>query len=170
MSLQDILLRAQREIVASWFQCILATYPADTAKFLKRDTDPFQNPVGQTIRSALEDLLNALIEGADPDAVRSHLDSIIRIRAVQDFTPAEAVGFMFQLKPLIRSQLGSTSRQNGELSALNDLEARIDAATLLAFDIYMECREQVYAIKAGSLRRRTELLLERTFKKGGDDR
>jgi hypothetical protein len=167
MSLQDLLLRAQSEIVAQWFQCILATYPADTAKFLDGEIDQFRNPVGQTTRSALVKLFTGIVGNDAIDDLRPHLDEVIRIRAVQDFTAAEAVSFLMQLKPLLRERLRRASQTNGHAAALSEVEARIDAAALLAFDIYVECREQIYAIKANALRRRTEILLEHMNRKGG---
>ena len=102
--------------------------------------------------------------------MRRALDGIVRIRAVQDFRAAAAVGFLFQLKPLIREQLQGTVQANGGMPEVGALEERIDTAILLAFDIYMECREQVYSIRTNSIMRRTELLMERTQRKGGGDR
>ena len=170
MSLQDLLLQAQPAIVARWFQRVLDSYPADTARYLEHEPDRFQNPVGQTIRPALESLYVALVKGEAADAIRVPLDDIIRIRAVQDFRAAAAVGFLFQLKPLIREQLQGTVQANGGMPEVDALEERIDTAILLAFDIYMECREQVYSIRTNSIKRRTELLMERTQRKGGGDR
>ena len=34
------------------------------------------------------------------------------------------------------------------LSALLDLESKIDAIVLVAIDIYLECREKIYSLKA----------------------
>jgi len=169
MSLQDLLLRSRSEIVEQWFHSLLASYPADTARFLDSESDPFRNPVGQTSRKALESLFTGIIGAQPVNELRAPLDEIIRIRAVQDFTATDAVGFMMQLKPLLRDRLRGTAATNGNANHLRELEARIDAATLLAFDIYVECREQFYAIKANATRRRTEILLEHMNRKGGGD-
>jgi hypothetical protein len=169
MSLQDLLLRAQSEIVEQWFHSILASYPADTAKFLDGETDRFRNPVGQTTRTALESLFAGIVGTVPVAELRPPLDEIIRIRAVQDFSASDAIGFLMQLKPLLRKRLRGASFSNGNTDSLNKLDARIDSVTLLGFDIYVECREQVYDIKANALRRRTEILLEHMNRKGGGD-
>lgn len=169
MSLLDLLLRSQTEIVEQWFHSLLASYPADTARFLDGESDPFRNPVGQTTKRALEMLFTGIIGARPVNELRSPLDEIIRIRAVQDFTAADAVGFLMQLKPLLRDRLRGSAHTNGNADLLRELETRIDAAILLAFDIYVECREQVFAIKANATRRRTEILLEHMNRKGGGD-
>ena len=38
------------------------------------------------------------------------LDGIIRIRSIQDFTPSEAVGFIFDLKTVIRGVVDAEGR------------------------------------------------------------
>ena len=61
----------------------------------------------------------------------------------------------------ISAELDSTALSNGLLGETQELDLRIESVALQAFDIYMECREQIYQIQANALRRRTELLLER---------
>jgi hypothetical protein len=46
-----------------------------------------------------------------PDTVSTFLDGIVRIRAVQNFAPSEAVAFIFHLKKVIR--------RNSETRSLN---------------------------------------------------
>jgi len=169
MSLQEFLLQAQPELVEQWFQCILTTYPTGTAEFLAHEPNRFRNPVGQTTRSALAQLFAGIVRGIPADELRLPLDEIIRIRAVQDFRASSAVGFLLQLKPLIRQRLRATATANGMPATLNELEARIDMVALLAFDIYMECREKIYTIKSDAARRRTHILLEHLNRKGGGD-
>jgi len=41
---------------------------------------------------------------------------------------------------------------------LGALDGRIDEVALLAFDLFMRCREQMFTIKADEARRRTSLL------------
>ncbi len=169
MSLQEFLLQAQPELVEQWFLCILNTYPAGTAEFLAHEPDRFRNPVGQTTKAALAQLFAGIVRGVPANELRPPLDEIIRIRAVQDFRASSAVGFLPQLKPLIRQRLREASATGGAPAALNELEARIDTVALLAFDIYMECREQIYTIKSDAARRRTQILLEHLNRKGGGD-
>ncbi len=165
-------LTARRDaIVQEWLARTLRSYPEHTGRFLVQERDPFRNPVGQTLRDALPALFDEIVGGMDSAALRRLLDPIVRIRAVQDFTAGQAVAFLFLLKPVVREALqspphpplsplggedrGEGAKQNDDLAALDE---RIDQMTLLAFDLFMRCREQVYEIKANEARRRVCLL------------
>jgi hypothetical protein len=151
-TLRDSLLQASEHVVERWFRRVLASYPADTAKFLANHTASFQNPVGQTLFSSLEKVYAGLVGGAEPAQLFAHLDAIIRVRAVQHFTAAEAVAFVTELKPIVRAEAAPGGAEDDrELRALED---RIDGAQLMAFDIYMDCREQIFRIKSGERTRR----------------
>ncbi len=163
MALQDILSQKHPKIANRWFEKILESYPPETAKFLRQDTQSFGNPVGQTMVPAVEKLCRGLIDGDGPKELLPHIDSIVRIRAVQDFTAARAVYFLFQFKEIIRRELGDKLSELAD--ELREFENRIDLAALMAFDVYMECREQVYSLKSKEFQNRTERLLERKFSK-----
>jgi len=135
-------------IVKKWFDLVIQTYPVDTSNFLKTQKDPFANPVGQTVLRGLEALFDVLLKGPDADTISSFLDPIIRIRAVQDFTPSKAVAFIFSLKQVIRENLKKELKDPAAALDLLNLESTIDDLALIAFDIYMECREKIYELKA----------------------
>ncbi len=137
-------------IVRAWLARTLETYPERTARFLAREPDPFRNPVGQALKEALPALFDELLGAMDGGRLAPLLDGIVRIRAVQDFTPSQAVAFVFLLKQAIREEGG------GE--GLAAVDGRIDEVALLAFDLFMRCRDQMSAIKADEARRRTSLL------------
>ncbi len=155
MSLLKQLSRKKSSIVKIWFDRIIATYPADTAQFLASQKDPFANPVGHTTRQNLEAIFDQIVSGADPGKVRELLDPIIRIRAIQDFTPAKAISWIFDLKDIIRETLALHSGDGQRLEELSGFERRIDQFGLLTFDIYMQCREKIYDLKANEMRART---------------
>ena len=96
--LEKILAKHKAAIAKKWFILAAQTYAADTAKFLQSKKDPFANPVGNTMMTGLDGILDQLIYTMDPKTLHPHLDSIIRIRAVQDFTPAQATAFILSLK------------------------------------------------------------------------
>jgi RsbT co-antagonist protein rsbRD N-terminal domain len=123
-------------ILAAWLERLGPLAPA---------ADPFRDPVGYTVREALPVLLDVAL-GSNPveDAV-APLERLMRIRAVQDLTPAQAVGFLFELKPLLREFGGPADFAR---------DGRIDALALLAFDRYVRCREDAHAIQLRELRRR----------------
>ena len=89
-------------------------------------TDPFHNPVGHTVGEVLPILADvALGERPLADAAEP-LDRLMRIRAVQEVRPSEAVGFLLPHASL----------------------------ALMAFDAYMRCREELHAIQLRELRKR----------------
>lgn len=140
---------------------ILETYPADTSTFLKKQKDRFANPVGSTISQGIEGLFDELLKEMDSDKVSTFLDKIIRVRAVQDFSPSQAMAFIFLLKKVIREELGREIRENGLAEELLKLESRIDILALLSFDIYMKCREKIYEIRVNEVKNTVHMLLKR---------
>lgn len=147
MRLESLLVRNKHKIIDDWFNLLVETYPADSAQFLKRENDPFANPVGSSARSGLEAIFNELAEGMDPQPLTDFLDPIIRIRAVQNFSPSQAVGFIFLLRKAIRKNISKEISSQETLPELSEFETKIDELALLAFDIYMECREKLYQLK-----------------------
>jgi len=165
--LTDILPERKTAVLQKWFDAIISTYPRETAKFLGSRKDRFANPVGQAILEGTEGILDELLkylrgeEKIDPGNVSAFLDNIIRIRAVQDFTPSGAVWFIFQLKQVIRQELASELEENPRMHAeLARLDYGIDELALLSFDIFMKCREQIYQIKADEEKRSVYRLLQ----------
>jgi len=104
MGLEKLLTKKKTAIVQKWFDMVIETYPADSAKFYKSQKDPFANPVGRNTFNALKILFDQLLHEMDHGAIKSSLDPIIRIRAVQDFSPSQATAFIFFLKKIIRDQ------------------------------------------------------------------
>jgi len=165
--LRDALSRKRSNILEKWFEAITETYPEDTSHFLKREKDPFANPVRSTILQGIEGVYDELLEeeGQDPEALNDFLDKVIRIRAVQDFSPSQALAFVFSLKETIRKVLGKEIRESHLQDQLLLLDSRIDALALRAFDVYMACREQVYELRVDEVKRMRERafrLLEQT--------
>ena len=148
MKLEKQLKEDKTAIVNAWFDLVVNTYPANSAPFLKQQKDPFANPVGHITRKSLGSLFDEILEGMDHDILTSFLDPIIRIRAVQDFSPSQAIGFIPFLKMVIREK---TKGNRGDLQLVEELlrfESKIDTLNAIAFDIYMNCREQLYQIRA----------------------
>jgi len=161
MELKNLLLQKSSTILEKWFDLILETYPADTKRFLKQQRDRFANPVGTAISQEIEHLFQELVKGVEADKAYSSLDRIIRIRAVQDFPPARAVAFVFMLKGIIRSEVGRDLRDQDLVDQLLAFESRIDDLGLLAFDIYVKCREKLYEIRVNETRNQVSGLLRK---------
>jgi hypothetical protein len=145
-------------IVREWLKRTLQTYPEHTSRFLLQEKDPFRNPVGHTLKEAFPALFDQLVGGMDTATITPVLDGIVRIRAVQDFTASQAVAFLFLLKKVVRKALEGESQRRPDGGGLAAVEGRIDEMALLAFDLFMKCRERIYEIKANEAKRRTYLL------------
>ena len=159
--LEKILEKNKAAIAKKWFNRAAQTYAIDTAEFLKSQTDPFANPVGNAMMTGLDGILDQLIHTMDPKALHSHLDSIIRIRAVQAFDPSQAIAFILSLKKVLRDYLAKELIDSRLAAEFIEIESKIDQICLMAFDIYMQCREKVYQISANETRNRTFKAFER---------
>jgi hypothetical protein len=162
MRLQELLAQKKTAIIDEWFNLVAETYPADTAGFIKRQKDPFSNPVGGTTKKGLAGIVDELLGEMNPSQIDSFIDPIIRIRAVQDFTPSRAVSFVFSLKNIIREYLTKGDfNDHMILDELSQIDQKIDLVGLIAFDIYMKCREKIFQIKANEEKNRTFSAFER---------
>jgi hypothetical protein len=148
-------------VVREWFERTLQSYPEQTSGFLRGEKDPFRNPVGHTLRDGLGVLFDELAGEMDQARITAALDAIVRIRAVQDHSASQALAFLFLLKEVLR--------EKSPPEDLAMLENRIDRLALLAFDLYMKCREKIYEIQAEEAKRRV-YVLERAGLKRGDAR
>jgi hypothetical protein len=136
----------RKAVAAKWFDRIVRTYPPEAARFIAAEGDHFRNPVGHVFQEAVSILVQELLTGMDAGRVQAALESMMSIRAVQDFTPARAIGPIFDLREIVREE--STG------IPFEILCARIDQMALAAFDLYMKYREKTYEIRLNEARRR----------------
>jgi hypothetical protein len=161
MVLATLLEQNRAAILGRWFDLITRTYPQLTSEFLAKQKDQFRNPVGHAINQSIGPIYDQVVSAMDTDELLRGLDAIIRIRCVQDFTPSEAVAFIFQLKSAIREVVEAELRGAEKWEDLSDLDARIDRVALLAFEKYTECRERLHEIRNNEIKNKTIRLLER---------
>ncbi|MFC2041347.1 RsbRD N-terminal domain-containing protein [Chloroflexota bacterium] len=162
--MEHALIQKKSAILEKWLQMIMDTYPADAAVFFKRDKDRFTNPVGYTISREIKNLYEELLHDMNTDRLDTCLDSIIRIRSVQDFPPSQAIAFIFLLKKAVREELAGELDGSQTLKELLKFESKIDKVVLLALDTYTRCRDKVFEIRIKEVkdeRQRVFKLLER---------
>ena len=162
MPLTAHLAEKKSAILGRWLNMIYESYPPETAIFLRKEKNRFDNPAGYRISEGLEGLYGALLHEMERDQVLTCLDEIIRIRALQNFTPSQALAFIFLLKIVIREELAEEIRKENLAAELLDLESRIDGLALLGFDVYTKRREKIYEIKADEAKRRVSGLMRKT--------
>lgn len=158
----NLLLQTHKsDLLYYWFQAVAETYPQQTTQFLSIQKDQFSNPVGATVSRELENIFQELLLQESTPELQNYLDAILRVRAVQGFPPSRAVGFVGELKNIVRDRLGSAVESQGLQQELRVFEDRIDQLSLLAFDIYMQCREKIWELKAKEAQNRTKNLLRK---------
>lgn len=152
MGLDKLLEQREAAIVALWVDHVVNTYAPDSAHFYKNQKDQFANPVGVTFSESLGAVFAALRTGADRETLNTHLDPVLRIRAIQSFTPAQALAFIVDLKSILRTHLKEVHNDAGLQRELNRFEDQIDALLLIAFDVYSACREKLFELKVSTER------------------
>jgi hypothetical protein len=163
--LADLLKKEKATVLRKWLGHVLETYPEDASRFLKSEKNPFANPVGSAIGEGLEGIFDELLEDAPSASLAPFLDKLIRIRSVQEFSPSAAISFVFQLKPVLREVLKKEMLKQPLHEEWVAFTSRIDRLALLAFDTYVQCREELFELRVGELRRHRDAavrVLERT--------
>lgn len=146
------------KIVDKWVDYTLNSYKSST--FFKKSPDKFSNPVGGNTREALQKLFKLLAKNADPAEFVAPLEQIMRIRSIQEFTASEAAGPIFAVKHITRALLENDSERKHLISELYDFEFAVDLAALQAFDLYMQCREQLYLVRIKEIKTGTHILTD----------
>ena len=159
MDIAELCSNRREALVDRWVNRFFASYPLDSKGFMRTSRDRFANPVGETTRHSALVLFDAVIGmDAEPDTVKQALHDLIWIRAVQDMPPAKAVGALYLLKDILRSDVlpeclkPELAGQN-MLNAYLDMESRIDTLGLMALDMYSEARERVFRIRVEEVKR-----------------
>ena len=142
MELSEALSNRKKEILSLWIERTLDSYAAPG--FFKSATDPFANQVGVNIANGLTARFDRLLGRADQQDYLKSLDQVVRIRAVQEFTPSQAVAPFLELKWVVKQVFSGNQETRPLLAALDAFDCDIDRMALAAFDIYTDCREQLY--------------------------
>lgn len=163
-------LEDNKEIIREkWYSIIAGTYQDTSGKFFFSNRgQQFSNPVAWTFTQEIPIILDEIIKGKTSEALYTALENIIRIRAVQEFTPSESLAFILSLKGLVKELLGNNIDDKTVKSDFNDFEAKVDAVLLISFDIYNTMREKLIDIRINEIKRRYDSFLQRFEKKYGE--
>jgi hypothetical protein len=148
----------RKKIVGLWVDYTLSSYKS--SDFFRKEGDKFANPVGGTLREALDALFALLAKNADPGEFRAPVDTIMRIRAIQEFAPSQAVAPIHAVKHITREVFAADKDRCELVNTLYDFEFAVDMAVLAAFDIYMECRERLYSVRIDEIRSGRHILTD----------
>jgi len=154
----------QETILDQWFDFVMATYSETTAMLWKNNRDPFTNPVCFRFKTGMRGIVVALASCAPIPKTETFtplLDELVRVRAVQDFTPSQATAFIFLLKKAVRETLWPQVAEYDLFVELLALESTIDVLAQLSFDIYSQCREKLSELRINQIKKQYDRLLKR---------
>lgn len=167
MTLRQLLHLRRSAVLRKWLAIVFDTYPPDTASFLQNEADRFANPVGYILAFNLEKVLDGLIEDVDICDLAAYVEEVVRIRAVQDFSPSRALSFTWLVKEVIPEVLGQEISNSEMFATWRAFESKVDQLTALALDIYSECKDKIYQLKLRELREESNALVKILRKSGG---
>jgi hypothetical protein len=166
--LVEILSTQRDKLIAGWVSEVRDTYPkAGRIKFVQQ-SEQFNDPIGHILSRDLPALLNLILDDIDEQTrVHKHLKTLCRLRSVQEFSPSEAIGFVYSLKKVVRKSLTRDELSDARILAeLLAFESRIDRLAMYAFDIYMSCREDVFELRTREAARRSDLIIKHFGEQG----
>ena len=140
--LQKFLMQNRDSILQKWVDQTIKTYNPEMVRFLKKEINQFSNPVRNTILNSLEKIFDGLLNGLGVEEYHG-LEEIIKIRAVQDFSPSEALSFLFDLKKIIRTELINSDQKGEILSETCIFDEKFDTLFVMGFDLYNNCRKKI---------------------------
>ena len=158
MNVSEALKSREDQILSLWIERTLDSYTS--SGFFKKSQDQFANPVGANIRTGLTQLFNLLITEADLQEFAKPLDQVIRIRAVQEFTPAQAVAPILELKWVVKQIFSADKECRYLLSELAPFDCDVDRVALAAFDLYVECRDRLHKARIRELKSGSYILTD----------
>jgi len=167
MDILNYLKENSSEMIAKWQKAIIDTYPKDAGRFLSINKSQFGNPIGFSLQNDLPKIYNELIGDMNTDILNSSIEAIIKIRAVQDFTPTEASGFINLLKIIIISETKAMMTDKAFADSYFDFDNRITQIIGIAFEKYLEMKLKLSEIQIREVKSRNERMMERISKKYG---
>jgi len=82
----------------------------------------------------------------------------VKIRALQDFSPSQAVSFMWLMKEAALDELPLRSLTREMYTSLQTMELLVDRLAGMAFDIYSACKDTVSSLRIKELRAENSVL------------
>ncbi len=157
------LTEAREALLEAWLARTLSTYPEEAARQLGSGGDPFANPVGQRLAKGLGEVIEGVcVDNKPARQLASALDEVVRVRAIQDFTPSAAVGFVLLLKGAAREVNGVPAEE------LRSFEHEVDELLLVAVDIYVACKSELFELRTRDMQRRTYHVVELANRLSGE--
>ncbi|MDF1615712.1 RsbRD N-terminal domain-containing protein [Desulfurivibrio dismutans] len=160
MTLEQFLAENKGELQDRWVNRVLDSYAEDAATIFKGEQDRFANPVGYNTRHTLTAIYSLLFDQPEVDfkRLKDELETFIKIRAVQTFTPASAVGFIYDLKAVVRKAVGKQRDLKVSSEEWANFHDTLDQLALVVFDLYMASRERLFQAHLNEIKTMNHML------------
>ena len=130
---------ARARLAEKWLASALEPHGMKIAQRAAADGDLYRNPVGYVLRSNMAALVSELLGAMDAEGVDAAFANIVAVRAVQDLSVEQALGFVYALREIVRAEMPDVD--------IAELDKRIDQFSLSAFAQYLRCREQLLELR-----------------------
>ena len=158
MNLSEALKYKESKILSVWIERTLDSYTS--SGFFKRSKDMFANPVGGNIKAGLTSIFSLLLKDTELQEYVEPLDQVIRIRAVQEFTPAQAVAPILELKWVVKQVFSADKECRDLLPELAEFDCDVDRVALAAFDMFVACRDRLHKARIRELKSGSYILTD----------
>jgi hypothetical protein len=160
MKLIDFLIENNIRILDRWVDQVLTSYAPESRRIFKQQQDQFANPVGYNVAQRLREFYKAFCDIEDPAESAAALEPLVRIRAVQDFSPAQAVSFIFEFKQIVADEYSKAKGISFDAAQWLTFAGRVDMVALMVFDMYLACRERLYQARINEIQSGRHILTD----------
>lgn len=161
MTIAEVLEQKRSLVQSKWIDSVINSYPSESAKFIVGNKNKFTNPLGYTVENSINTICSNYLNSEKQNECEEAIEAIVRLRAVQDFTPAKAIGIMFDFKSIVLTEIRDMIDTKDRFDEYLLIETQIDKLIDYALNFYIECRERVNEIKANEVRRGFEKMVLR---------
>ena len=161
----EILEIHKNRICDEWFNYLLTSYSVDARKFLSANKKSFANPIAKTFSQYLPTIFNCILNNTISAELNEALESIVRLRAVQDFKASQALDFVFALKKITSDSISGKLEKLQFYELIAEFSEIVDKVALIAFEIYARQRERLAEIKANEQKKLFATIIDKMNKK-----
>lgn len=144
MDIKTILIDKEKKILKKWEEVVMGRYDPQAVSIFKKQKDQFANPLGYKTTTGLKELYEVICDESDQEIETPALGQFVKLMAVQEVNPSEALKFVFTIKRIVRKAAGKKKISDQEWEAFDN---RVDGVALALFDIYSASREQLWEVR-----------------------
>lgn len=141
------------QILSKWKSAALTSFANHDGLKGRKPQGRFSDPIDYVVEKSTGDIFECLIKPENNVNLHDSLQEICRLIAIQENSPSEALNFIFELKQIIRDELQTEIDLDHWAMEIWNLDKYIDQIGLLAFNIYSDCRAQIYELRIDEIKR-----------------